>query len=103
MNNNFNNNSNYNHNLLLNNNNSDSNNENISIKFISTDQVVNCNITCSKNNTFAEIEEKLYQRYPQYRATNNNFLANGNIVSKLRTIAQNGIKDGFPVTLIASS
>jgi hypothetical protein len=33
-----------------------------------------------KTETFAEVEEKLYKRYEEYRETNNNFLAKGNLV-----------------------
>ena len=64
---------------------------------------MNCNITCSKNDIFSEIEEKLYKQYPQYKKINSYFLANGNLVLKSKTIAENGIKNGFPVTLIVSS
>ena len=51
----------------------------------------------------AEIEEKLYKQYPQYRETNNNFLANGTQVLRFKTIAENNIGNGLPVTLIVPS
>ena len=34
------------------------------------DQNVHYAVAAVKNNTFAEIEEKLYKQYPQYRETN---------------------------------
>ena len=43
---------------------------------------------------------ELYKIYPEYRETNNNFVANGNIVIKTKTIAENNIKDGQVVELI---
>ena len=94
-------------NLLQSNNNLSNNNINIKdmmcVNFISSDQNVHYAVPCAKNNTFAEIEEKLYQIYPQYRETNNNFLANGNQVLRFKTIAENEIGNGLPVTLIVPS
>ena len=73
------------------------------VNFISSDQNVHYAATCLKTNTFAEIEEKLYKQYPQYRETNNNFIANGTQVLRFKTIAENKIGNGLPVTLIVPS
>ena len=73
------------------------------VNFISSDQNVHYAASCLKTNTFAEIEEKLYKQYPQYRETNNNFIANGTPVLRFKTIDENKIGNGLPVTLIASS
>ena len=70
------------------------------VNFISSDQNVHYAASCLKTNTFAEIEEKLYKQYPQYRETNNTFLVNGTIVLRFKTIAENKIGNGFPVTLM---
>ena len=78
-------------------------NEMMCVNFISTDQNVHYAVPCIKTNTFAEVEEKLYQQYPQYRETNNNFLANGNVVLRFKTIAENKIGNGLPVTLVVRS
>ena len=43
----------------------------ISIHFISSDQNINCPIKCLKNDTFAEVEERLYQKYQEFREFNN--------------------------------
>ena len=61
-------------------------NEIVVINFKSTDGNVQYAVACSKKNIFAEIEEKLYQQYPEYRDTNNTFLANGSS-SKSASIA----------------
>ena len=90
----------------LNNNNIPNNinfNDIMCVNFISSDQIVHYAASCLKTNTFAEIEEKLYKQYPQYRETNNNFIANGNQVLRFKTIAENKIENGFPVTLIVPS
>ena len=73
------------------------------VNFISSDQNVHFAASCLKTNTFAEIEEKLYKQYPQYRETNNNFFANGTQVLRFKTIAENKIGNGLPVTLIVPS
>ena len=39
------------------------------VNFISSAQNVHYTVACLKRNTFAEIEEKLYQQYPKYRET----------------------------------
>ena len=73
------------------------------VNFISSDQNVHYAASCLKTNTFAEIEEKLYKQYPQYRETNNSFIANGTQVLRFKTIAENKIGNGLPVTLIIPS
>ena len=78
-------------------------NEIVVVNFISMDQNVHCAIAALKNNTFAEIEEKLYKQYPKYRDTNNNFITNGSTILRFKTIAENKISNGLPVTLIVPS
>ena len=78
-------------------------NDIMSVNFISMDQIVHFSVGCLKTNTFAEVEEKLYKQYPEYRETNNNFIANGTQVLRFKTIAENKIGNGLPVTLIVPS
>ena len=75
-------------------------NDIIVVNFISTDQNINYGIKCLKTDTFAEVEEKLYQKYGEYRETNNNFTANGRIILRFKSISDNHIKDGDKVQLI---
>ena len=75
-------------------------NDVLCVNFISSDQNVHYAAACLKSDTFAEIEEKLYKQYPQYRETNNNFIANGREVLRFKTIGDNKIGNGLPVTLI---
>ena len=70
------------------------------IQFISSDQKINRGIKCLPSDLFFKVEMELYKIYPEYRETNNNFVANGNIVIKTKTIAENNIKDGQVVELI---
>ena len=59
----------------------------------------NIGIKCLKTDTFAEVEEKLYQIYDEYRESNNTFLAGGKVVLRFKTIEQNNIRDGEKVQL----
>ena len=70
------------------------------IHFISLDQKINSAIKCLKTDTFAEVEEKLYQKYEEYRETNNNFIFKGKIILRFKKIFENGIIDGDRVQLI---
>ena len=73
------------------------------VNFISSDSRVHYVVKCNKTSIFAEIEEKLYQQFPEYRETNNIFLANGTQILRFKTVEQNKIGDGLPVTLIIPS
>ena len=50
------------------------------INFLSTDQNIRCGIPCLANDTIAEVEEKLYQQFNEFRNTNNILLSGGNII-----------------------
>ena len=73
------------------------------VNFITTDQSLFYAIPCSGDDTFAEIEEKLYKEYSEYRETNNTFLANGKEILRFKTINENKIGTGKPVILIKPS
>ena len=73
------------------------------INFTSVDGKINEGITCIKTDTFAEVEEKLYQKYPEYREENNVFLSGGNIVKRFKKIYENNIKNGDKVILQVES
>jgi hypothetical protein len=68
------------------------------VNFMSLDQKIQYAIPCTGDDIFAEIEEKLYKKFPQYRETNNYFLSNGKQILRFKTISQNNI-GGFPVVM----
>ena len=70
------------------------------VYFISSDQKLNHAVKCLKTDTFAEVEEKLYQKYEQYRETNNNFVARGTIILRFKKMYENKIKDGDKIQLL---
>jgi hypothetical protein len=40
------------------------------VKIKSNDKIININMPCVKDMVFAELEENLYQKYPEYREKN---------------------------------
>lgn len=74
-------------------------NDIINVKFVSSNQDIEYTINCSKNQYFYEIEEKLYEKYPIYRDSNNYFIFEGKVILRFKTIEQNGIKDGITLIL----
>jgi len=73
------------------------------VNFISSDQNINFALPCSGGSTFAEIEELLYQEYPEYRGVNKKFMMDGNEVLPFKTINDNKIGTGKPIMLVISS
>jgi hypothetical protein len=73
------------------------------VTFISSDQKIIFGIPCSGTSTFAEVEELLYREYPEYRETNNVFLANGKVILRFKTINDNNVGTGRPVMLTIPS
>ena len=69
------------------------------INFISTDNSIHKGIKCVETDTFADVEEKLYQIYDNFRDTNNMFTINGRTILRFRNLKENKIKDGDIVLL----
>ena len=70
------------------------------VNFISSDQKIHFSIPCLGNDLFVEVEKKLYEQFPEYTETNNYFLSQGKQILRFKTISQNNIGNGFPITLI---
>ena len=50
-------------------------------------------ISCLNNNLFSEVEEVLYNKYPEFRNRENLFLGHGKKILRNKTIYENGIED----------
>ena len=72
----------------------------MSINFTNVDKAINYSIACISTDIFATVEEKLYKEFPEFRETNNYFLSNGNTILRFKTVAENKIKNGYPIILI---
>ena len=70
------------------------------INFISTDCSIQEGIACVETDTFAEVEEKLYQIHDNFRDTNNEFIFNGRQILRFKKLKENNIKNGDKVILI---
>ena len=75
-------------------------NDIVNVHFISTDQKINYPINCLKTDTFASVEEKLYQKYEEYREKNNNFIAKGRLILRFKKICENNIENGDKIQLL---
>ena len=75
-------------------------NDIVNVHFISTDQKINYPIACLKTDTFASVEEKLYQKYEEYREKNNNFIAKGRLILRFKKICENNIENGDKIQLL---
>ena len=72
----------------------------IIVHFISTDQKINYPINCLKTDTFAQVEEKLYQKYEEYREKNYNFISKGRLILRFKKICENNIENGDKIQLV---
>ena len=52
-----------------------------------------CPVICKDNDIFVYVECSFYEKYPEFKDTENYFLVNGNKINKYRTLKENGIKD----------
>ena len=73
----------------------------MNIKFISMDGGINTYISCSENDKFSDVEEKLLQKNPAYKGKNNICVSNGIKIIKSQTIKENGITSDSSVMLMS--
>ena len=71
------------------------------VYFQSQDQEINnVPIKCLSSDTFAEVEEKLYKKFENFRNTKNTPICNGRILLRFKILNENNIKDENVVQLI---
>ena len=71
----------------------------LSVISVSSDQKIHYSCICKNTDIFNKIENKLYEVYPEYKTSENNFLANGNKVNKYETLEFNKIKNSDIIIL----
>ena len=69
------------------------------IIFISTDQKVHYPIICKNKQKFNEVENLLYDKFPEYKDTENFFYSSGNKIIKSKTLEENNIENGQIITM----
>ena len=77
----------------------DSNDTKISLFFESVDQKIKETIVCQSNESFHILEGILYEKYPQYKESENYFIVNGVKVNRFKTLKENNIKNGDKIVL----
>ena len=71
----------------------------LALNFISTDQKLHYAVPCVKKDIFADVEKKLYDKYPEYLETNNTFLSQGKVLLRFKTIEENKLESGIPIVM----
>ena len=71
----------------------------MSVIFKSFDEDINYSVICKNNDKFEKIESLLYDRYPEYKNSNNNFLLNGKKIERNKNLDDNNIKNSDIITL----
>ena len=70
----------------------------MSVIFISIDEVIHYSIICKNTDIFSNIEDKFYDKYPEYKNTQSEFIINGNKVDRFKNIDDNKIKNNDIIT-----
>ena len=74
----------------------------IAVNITSNDSRINYPVVCKASTLFRDVENKLYQRHPEYMrydGKDNLFLGNGNRLNKLETMEENGFT-GYSIVLM---
>ena len=64
----------------------------MSLVFVSVDENIHCSIICKNSDKFNQIENKLYEDYPEYSGFDNIFTVNGNKIIKSKNLDENKIR-----------
>ena len=71
----------------------------IALNFESTDSRLRYAIPCLKKDLFVDVEKKLYDKFPQYKEKNNNFLVQGKTILRFKTVEENELVSGIPIIM----
>ena len=71
----------------------------IALNFESTDSRLRYAIPCLKKDLFVDVEKKLYDKFPQYKEKNNNFLVQGKTILRFKTVEENQLVSGIPIIM----
>ena len=75
----------------------------IILNIISFDETINFSILCKKTDTITKIEEELYDKYPEYRNSDNYFLFKNQKINKSKSLEENNIYKGNTIILCYST
>ena len=63
----------------------------VALNFISDNQDINHAIICKNKMKFLDVEGQLYEKFPEYRDSENIFMFNGKTINRGKTLEDNGI------------
>ena len=73
----------------------------LTVNFLSTDQrISNYSIPCKKTDLFVELEEKLYNEYPEFKDYLTCCLANGQQILRFKTLEENNIRNNDKIIVL---
>ena len=72
----------------------------LSIIFVSIDKKINYSVICKNTSKFNEIENILYDAYPEYVEKENYFVVNGKDINKYESLEFNNIQNNDIITLM---
>ena len=65
----------------------------LTINFITSDQIIHHSLSCFNTDIFSDIEDELYNNYPELKFRNNVFLCGGKVLERMKTLEENNVKD----------
>ena len=71
----------------------------IAVNFISIDQLIHYPVPCNISDNFTKLEEQLFEEFPELKNKNIFFIANGGVIDRNATIAENNIKKGTNILI----
>ena len=75
----------------------------MAVNFTSCENDINCPMPCKNTTLVSRLEEKLYNDYPRYKDFPTYLTVNGTIVSRFKTLEENGIKNGNSISNIIAN
>ena len=74
----------------------------MSIIFTSFDQnqIIISSFICKNTDIFNALENKLYEKHPEYKGLENNFFINGRKIDKNKSLDENKIKNNDIITIV---
>ena len=73
----------------------------ITIKFQSTNQLINCYAICNEKDIFNNVINKIFEKKPEFKEHGNHFLCNGNNINEYKSLFENNIRDKDVIILYA--
>ena len=66
----------------------------------SPDSRIHFPIICKNTHRFNELENLIYEKWPEYKESDNYFLCNGAIINRFKTLTENRIEDGQIIMMV---